>query len=1332
VTIKRVIFVSAGVIALLLAAAAGVGVWVVRSGWLTEKIRAGIVAEAEKATGGKVDLGALRLNWRTRVAEIDHLVIHGTEAVGQAPLLAIDRVRVTLRILSIVQRDVAIEQIEADRPVAHLIIYPDGKINLPRPKTRRKPVPEVILDLKIARIDLRDGAILEESPGGPVHVIPVRANGENVTARVTYDVSGARYSGDVSLHPLHLAWKNGRPLDVRISASAAMERNRIVVSAATLTTSESVLNLKNAVLNDFTAPVIGAQYDGRISLGEIAGIFQRGTKPSGSVSIAGQAQFAAPNDYRVSGNVRGSGIAWEDLRGVTMSANVEAGPEKIVVNGARVSVRGGQIAASGEIRGLDKFHASGSIERFGARAVAALVTKQTLPYDGLVSGSFEADGRLRDLSSGTASGSARLRIAPAAAGAAVQGEIAVRYDAAAKKIELGQSWLELPHTRIDVSGTVGERLKLKLESQDPGDLVPAIDKVATGAAAGITYKSLSFTGEVSGALANPQVTGHAAAESLNYKGQQVDSMSGDLAASGTGLTVHNGAIVANGIHGRVEGTVGLADWTASAASAVSAFGAIDNADLGKILALAGHKETEVSGTLNATSRISGTLGDVRGAADLALNKGSIYQQPYDSITGHAQLTGKGIESMTGLFVSGPKRVNMSGHFERAGSELPAGRLDFNLTSNTMPLNQIALIRQRQPDIRGFGAFHTTGALQLGYDTKHQVQVNLLDLTAEASANSLELGGRNLGDARFTAQTKNGVVTGRFDSNAASATVHGEGSIELTGDYPVKGRLTFNNVGLNALAALIVKEGDAGNLKFDGTAEGELTIAGLARKPDQFTASLNVARVEVKPLPNTDLARSLPNFALINNGPVRVAMTKSQLRIESARFRAPQTDFTIDGTIALSQQAPLDVRVRGDVNLALVTTLNPDLTSSGALAIDASVRGGWQTPNLAGRAVIRNGGFRYSGYSNGLSNASGEVVFNGTRATIQSFTAESGGGKVEATGFAAITNGVPAFRIETKTEGVRVRYPEGVSSVSDARLTFAGTSQRSEASGAITVHRVSINPRADAAAILANTASPVNTPPVATGLVSNVNLDIQVETAPDVVIETSLTQSIQADANLRVRGTAASPALLGRINITQGGLIFFGNKYSINQGMISFFNPAKIDPILNVDLETKARGVDVIITVSGPINKLNMNYRSDPPLQFADIVALLATGRTPTDPTLAVRDTGQSQTFQDLGASALLGAAIANPVGGRLQRFFGVSRIKIDPQLTGVTGSPEARLTVEQQVTPEILFTYITDVASTSTQLIRVEWSLNRQWSAILIREENGYVGLDFAYKKRFR
>ena len=35
-------------------------------------------------------------------------------------------------------------------------------------------------------------------------------------------------------------------------------------------------------------------------------------------------------------------------------------------------------------------------------------------------------------------------------------------------------------------------------------------------------------------------------------------------------------------------------------------------------------------------------------------------------------------------------------------------------------------------------------------------------------------------------------------------------------------------------------------------------------------------------------------------------------------------------------------------------------------------------------------------------------------------------------------------------------------------------------------------------------------------------------------------------------------------------------------------------------------------------------------------------------------------------------------------------------------------------------------------LICLEWSFNKQWSAVLLREENGLFGLDFFYKRRFK
>ena len=87
--------------------------------------------------------------------------------------------------------------------------------------------------------------------------------------------------------------------------------------------------------------------------------------------------------------------------------------------------------------------------------------------------------------------------------------------------------------------------------------------------------------------------------------------------------------------------------------------------------------------------------------------------------------------------------------------------------------------------------------------------------------------------------------------------------------------------------------------------------------------------------------------------------------------------------------------------------------------------------------------------------------------------------------------------------------------------------------------------------------------------------------------------------------------------------------------------------------------------------------------------------------------------------------------GRLQRFFGVSKLRIDPTIGGVENNPQARLTLEQQVTPDITFTYITNVTSSNPQVVRVEWALSKQWSVVALREENGVIGMDFFFKKRF-
>ncbi len=69
------------------------------------------------------------------------------------------------------------------------------------------------------------------------------------------------------------------------------------------------------------------------------------------------------------------------------------------------------------------------------------------------------------------------------------------------------------------------------------------------------------------------------------------------------------------------------------------------------------------------------------------------------------------------------------------------------------------------------------------------------------------------------------------------------------------------------------------------------------------------------------------------------------------------------------------------------------------------------------------------------------------------------------GFAAYSGGPLAFRLHARLDQVRVRYPEGVSTVADANLNFTGTTDRSMLAGTITILRTGFNPQSDFSSIM---------------------------------------------------------------------------------------------------------------------------------------------------------------------------------------------------------------------------------------------------------------------------
>src|SRR5438132_663351 len=314
------------------------------------------------------------------------------------------------------------------------------------------------------------------------------------------------------------------------------------------------------------------------------------------------------------------------------------------------------------------------------------------------------------------------------------------------------------------------------------------------------------------------------------------------------------------------------------------------------------------------------------------------------------------------------------------------------------------------------------------------------------------------------------------------------------------------------------------------------------------------------------------------------------------------------------------------------------------------------------------------------------------------------------------------------QDVRLRYPPGVSSTANADLHLTGTSTAATLSGDITVTKLAVTPGFDFAAYLQGAKNSASVPNP-NSLLNRIKLDVHVTTTPELQMQTALAK-LTGDADLHMRGNAARPVLLGRVDIIEGEVNFNGGKYRLERGDVSFTNPVRIEPVLDLEASTRVSEYDITLGLNGPLDKLNVNYRSEPPLPSADLIALLALGRT-REESAALQNSSPSPFTQE-PSNLILTQALNATVSNRVQRLFGVSRIKIDPQglgnETSINRGPQ--VTIEQQVSNKLTLTYSTNVSQATQQIIQVVYNVTRNVSIVGLRDQNGVVSFDVKVRKR--
>ena len=707
----------------------------------------------------------------------------------------------------------------------------------------------------------------------------------------------------------------------------------------------------------------------------------------------------------------------------------------------------------------------------------------------------------------------------------------------------------------------------------------------------------------------------------------------------------------------------------------------------------------VAGMLSAQLQADGPIRALSGSGWVDLDNGSVFGEPVSRIRAQGGIVNQTI-NLTSVTLS-----------KDAGNTLTATG-SYNLQSHLFQLDaQSAGIDLARIDWLRKKGVAATG--MMGFAVQGSGTFDDPRLQARATLSGLMLGGESLGSMELQARTTNRTVIYDLSTKLEAAELALHGQTTLTGDYATQAKLDFSRFNIGALLKLAQVQGLSGDSSLVGTATIEGPLAHLSDLRGD-------ARID-------QLAATVSGVYLKSEGGAHLTLAQGLLRLDPLHVTGDLTDLRAQGSLSLLGQHEFNLDANGTINLKVAETLDPDLTASGNTTFQLEARGPLMNPRLRGRIDFQNAALSLEDLPNGLSQLHGTLEFNQDRLEVKSLSAMSGGGLLNLTGYLAYQHGLYANLSATGND-IRIRYPQGVSSLADASLHLQGAQNNLLLSGDVLITRFTVSPDLDIAALAqqANAAETISPP----GSPSNhVRLDVHITSSPQLNFQNAYAK-LAGNVDLRLRGTVASPSLLGRVSITEGSATLAGTRYELQRGDIYFTNPVRIQPSIDLNATARVEDYDITLGLHGSIDKPAITWRSDPPLPEADIVALLALGRTENQQRIYTQQ--QESAGASTATDALLGGALNATVSSRVQKLFGAGSVKLDPNYLGTLGNSTSRIIVEEQLGSSVTLTYATNVNTTSQQLIQAEVAVNRHISLVVARDESGVFSMVLKATRRYR
>ncbi len=295
-------------------------------------------------------------------------------------------------------------------------------------------------------------------------------------------------------------------------------------------------------------------------------------------------------------------------------------------------------------------------------------------------------------------------------------------------------------------------------------------------------------------------------------------------------------------------------------------------------------------------------------------------------------------------------------------------------------------------------------------------------------------------------------------------------------------------------------------------------------------------------------------------------------------------------------------------------LPPARRLSGEISGRVVASGTIANPQATGRIDLRNGTYEVSTRTPALTNLNASVVFDGRRATIESFRGEIGAGPLTMTGGVAFEG--PVYDVKLKGEKILLARDAGVRLRANVDLALAGGPGGGSLTGSVRLVDGRIYQRLEITPLLVpmpGEEAPTLASPIAPGTVpapfSQWALNVKLVNETPFLLKGNIADG-EIIPDITFTGTLGSPVPVGRIRLSEVRAFLPFTTMTIPDGRIDFLPDAPWVPMLDIRGSAPMPGYEIQAFVFGPMNENKMILRSEPPLPQEALVLLLTAGIAP--------------------------------------------------------------------------------------------------------------------------